>query len=113
MRVDRDAAAVVAHRERAVVLQAHLDPAGVAGDRLVHGVVEQFRREMVQRALVGAADEHAGAAAHRLQAFEDLDVGGGVILGGDGARRALDKVVHGSVICLGAKEHKALSLDIW
>ena len=73
----------------------------MAGDRLVHGVVEQFRREMVQRALVGAADEHARPPAHRLQAFEDLDVGGGVILGGDGARRALDKVVHGGVICLG------------
>ena len=112
MRVDRDAAAVVAHRQRAVGLQAHLDPAGVAGDRLVHGVVEQLRREMMQRALVGAADEHAGAAAHRLQAFEDLDVGGGVILGGDGARCALDKVVHGSVICLAANRTQGASHDI-
>ena len=112
MRVDRDAAAVVAHRERAVGLQAHLDPAGVAGDRLVHGVVEQLRREMMQGALVGAADEHARPAADRLQALEDLDVGGGVVLGGGGARRALDKVVHGSVICLAANEHKALSHDI-
>jgi hypothetical protein len=101
VRVDRDAAAVVAYRERAVVLQTHLDPAGVAGDRLVHGVVEQLRREMVQRALVGAADEHAGAPAHRLQAFEDLDVGGGVILRRDRARRALDNLMHGGVICLG------------
>ena len=81
MRVDRDAATVVAHGERAVGLQTDLDPAGVAGDRLVHGVVEQLRGQMVQRALVGAADEHAGAAADRLQALEDLDVGGGVILG--------------------------------
>ena len=78
MRVDRDAAAVVAHRERAVGLEADLDPVGVAGDRLVHGVVEQLGRQMVQRALVGAADEHAGPPAHRLQALEDLDVGGGV-----------------------------------
>ena len=31
--------------------------------------------------------------------IQDLDVGGGVILGGGGARRALDKVVHGRLIC--------------
>jgi hypothetical protein len=73
----------------------------VAGDRLVHGIVEQLRREMVQRALVGAADEHAGAAAHRLQALQDLDVRGGVILRGSRARRALDNLVHGGVICRG------------
>jgi hypothetical protein len=33
---------------------------------------------MVQRAFVGAADIHARALAHRLQAFKDLDVLGGI-----------------------------------
>ena len=101
MRVDRDATTVVAHGERAVGLETDLDPAGVAGDRLVHGVVEQFRGQMVQRTLVGAADEHAGAAADRLEAFQDLDVRGGVVLRGSGARPALDNLGHGGVICLG------------
>ena len=54
---------------------------------------------MVERALVGAADEHARAPADRLQALEDLDVGGGVVFEGGGALGALDKVVHGRVIC--------------
>ena len=52
----------------------------MAGDRLVHRVVEDFGDQMVQRALVGAADIHAGPAADRLQPLEDLDVLGGIAL---------------------------------
>jgi hypothetical protein len=69
VRIDRDTAAVVADRERAVAIETDLDPAGMARDRLVHGVVEQLGREMMQGALVGAADEHARAPSDRLQAF--------------------------------------------
>ena len=58
-----------------------LDPGGVARHRLVHGVVDHLGEEVVQRLLVGAADVHAGAAAHGLEAFEDLDVGGRVVVG--------------------------------
>ena len=79
MRVDRDAAAVVAHGQDAVGLELELDAVGVAGDRLVHGVVQHLGDEMVQGALVGAADIHAGAAAHGLEPLQDLDVLGGVI----------------------------------
>ena len=39
----------------------------MAGDRLVHGVVEHLGHEMVQRPLVGAADIHAGALADGLE----------------------------------------------
>src|SRR3546814_3804073 len=42
VRVDRDAAAVVADRHGVVGRQLQLDAAGVAGDRLVHGVVEHL-----------------------------------------------------------------------
>jgi hypothetical protein len=56
----------------------------MAGDRLVHRVVEHFGGEMVQRALVGPADIHAGAAAHRLQPLQHLDRGGVIIAGGCG-----------------------------
>ena len=51
---------------------------GVAGDRLVHGVVEHLGEEVMQGLLVGAADIHAGAPAHRLQPFQHLDVGSGI-----------------------------------
>ena len=42
VRIDRNAAAVVAHAQGAVRLQLDLDGAGVAGHGLVHRVVEHF-----------------------------------------------------------------------
>jgi len=42
----------------------------VTGHRLVHGIVQDLGGEMVERGLIGAADIHAGAAAHGLQPLE-------------------------------------------
>ena len=72
VRIDRDATAVIPHRQPIALLQCDLDEAGMAGHRLVHGVVERFGRQVVQGGFVGAADIHAGTAAHRLQALQDL-----------------------------------------
>ena len=95
VRVDGDAAAIVADRDRVVFEQFDLDAVGVARHGLVHGVVEHFGDEVVQRALVGAADIHAGAFAHGFQPLEHLD-GGGVIGLGLGAG---EKVVgHGLLV---------------
>ena len=74
MRVDRNAAAVVVDGDEAVGLHLDLDPVGMAGQRLVHGIVDDFGKQVVQRLLVGAADIHAGAAAHRLEPLQNLDV---------------------------------------
>jgi hypothetical protein len=81
VRVDGDAAPVVADRDGVVGVQLHLDAGGVARHGLVHGVVEHFGHEVVQRAFVGAADIHAGALAHGLQPLEHLDGGGVVAVG--------------------------------
>ena len=92
MRIDRDAAAVVGDGQEAVGVHLHFDEVGVAGHRLVHGIVDHLGEQMVQRLLVGAADIHARPAPHRLEAFEHLDVGGGVaVLGAGAARRGLDR----------------------
>ena len=56
-----------------------LDEVGVTGDRFVHRVVDDFGEEVMQRLLVGAADIHAGAHAHGLEAFEHAD-GGSVVV---------------------------------
>jgi hypothetical protein len=96
VRVDGDAAAVIANRHRLVGRQLQLDSAGVARHRLVHGVVEQLRHQMVQRPLVGATDVHCGAAPYRLQALENLDVLGGVVL--PGRRCLLEKILHGGTL---------------
>ncbi len=78
VRIDRDAAAVVGDGDEAVGLHLDLDPVGMAGERLVHGIVDHLGEEVMQRLLVGAADIHAGAAAHRLETLQDLDVARGV-----------------------------------
>ena len=58
---------------RLPALERDLDPGGMAGDRLVHAVVEHLGGEVMQRALVGAADIHARPAPDRLQPLEHLD----------------------------------------
>ena len=95
-------------RQAAIGLQRHLDAAGMAGDGFVHGIVEHFGGEMMQRALVGAADVHARPAAHRLQPFEHLDMAGVIVgrAGGGG-----EKVAHGAVIgTMRADEQRASAL---
>ena len=89
MRVDGDAAPIVGHAQEPVGFEVDLDAIGVALDRLVHGVVEHLGEEVMQGLLVGAADIHAGAPTHGLQAFQHLDIGGGVGVLGAGPRRPL------------------------
>src|SRR5437763_15662885 len=101
MRIGWDAAAIVAHGDPALGGELQFDAGGKPGHRLVHRLVERLGGEMVQSALVGAADIHPGAAAHRFEALEDLDVLGGIALGrmvGSGGSDAVEKVSHGSII---------------
>ena len=46
-------------------------------DGFIHRIVDHLGEEVMHRLFIGAADIHAWAAAHRLQPFEHLDVGGG------------------------------------
>ena len=78
VRIDGNAAAIVGDGQIAVGIVVDLDPGGMARDRLVHGVVDDFGEEMVQRLFVGAADIHAGPAADGLEPLQHLDVGGGI-----------------------------------
>ena len=86
MRIDRNAAAIVGDGQEPVGVQFHFDEGGVAGQRLVHRVVDDFGEQMMQRLLVGAADIHAGPAAHRLKALQHLDIARGVAGLGAGPR---------------------------
>ena len=72
--VDGDAAAVVDDADAAVGEQRDVDGVAVAGERLVDGVVDDLVDEVVQAALAGGADVHAGALADGLETFEDGDV---------------------------------------
>ena len=79
MWINRDATPIVTHGEPVALLDRDLDKAGVAGHRLVHRIVENFRRKVMQRRFVGAADIHCRALANGLQPFQHLDIFGGVI----------------------------------
>ncbi len=76
--VDRDAAPVVGDADAAVGHNHDVDAVAEAGHRLVDGVIDDLVDEVMQPALIGRSDVHAGAAADGLEAFEDLNIGSGV-----------------------------------
>jgi hypothetical protein len=78
----RDATAVVDDPDTAVGEDRHVDGVRVTGQRLVDGVVHDLLHQVVQAALTGRADVHAGSLADRVQTLEDGD-GTGVVRGGD------------------------------
>src|SRR5204863_5338347 len=74
VRIDRNAASVVANGHDVVSGEFQLDSRGVPGDRLVHRIVEDLGDEVVEGALIGPTDIHARTPAYRLEPFQDLDI---------------------------------------
>ena len=66
MDFDGDTAAVVFHGNGIIFFDGDFDMRAVAGHGFVDAVVNNFIDQMVQAALVGAADVHTGTAAHRF-----------------------------------------------
>ncbi len=93
MRIDRDAAAVVADRQPVPAVELDLDARRMAGHRLVHCIVEDLGGEVVEAALVGSADIHPRPAADRFQPFQNLDIFGGISLAG-GLGRTVEQIGH-------------------
>ena len=73
--------AVVDDPEAAVGLDGHLDVVAEARQGLVHGVVHDLVHQVVQTALAGGSDVHAGPFANGLEALQDGDVAGAVVGG--------------------------------
>ena len=46
---------------------------GIAGQRFVHGIVDNFVNQVVQPHLPGRADVHGRTQAHRFQPFQHFD----------------------------------------
>ena len=72
--VDGDATAVVVDPAATVGLQRDVDAGAVPGHRLVDRVVDHLPDQVVQSGETGGPDVHAGALAHGIEPFEDLDV---------------------------------------
>ena len=86
MDVGGDAATVVDDGAGAVGVEHHGDQIGMAGERLVDGVVDHLVDHVMQAgAVVGVADIHARPLAHGIEALQDLDRFGAVTgrLGGE------------------------------
>ncbi len=67
------AAAVIADLHAAVLVQGDFDRTGMAGEGLVHRVVDHFLRQVVRARGVGI---HAGTALDRVKAGQDFNIGG-------------------------------------
>ena len=81
MDINRNPAPVIPHRRGAVSVQDHLDQIAMSGQRLVDGVVHDLVDHVVQaRAVIGVADIHARTLTHGVQAAQDLDRSGVVIV---------------------------------
>ena len=89
MRVDRNAAPVVGHGQKAVRRQLHFDEGRMACQRLVHRVVDHLGEQMMQRLFISPADIHSRPAADGFQPFQNLDILCGITFlcpGGAGGR---------------------------
>ena len=109
MRIDRNAAAVVADRHPIAGGELDLEARGMAGDGLVHCVVEHLRGKVMQAALIGAADIHTGAAADWFQSLENLDILGRII-GASCWERRVKQIRHGAEYNVGGSERKQHSV---
>ncbi len=78
MRIDWHAAAIVGDAQCAVGFQFDFDTIGEAGYRFVHGIIEHFGEEVMQRPLVDAANVHSRPFPHRFKPLQDLNVLGGI-----------------------------------
>ena len=72
--VDRNAAAVVAHRHRIVGVENDFHRAGVTRERFVDGIVDDLVDHVMQaRAIIGVADIHARPLAHGIESLQHPD----------------------------------------
>ncbi len=78
--VGRNAAPVVDDRDRVVDVDGDVDRVAETRERLVDGVVHHLVDQVVEPEHAGRADVHRGPLAHRLEALEDLDLVGAVLV---------------------------------
>ena len=73
-----NAAAVVAHGKRAVVVDVYVDGVGITAERFVGGIVDDFLADVGRAFGTGV---HARAFFNRFETFENGDAGFAVLVG--------------------------------
>ena len=84
MNIGRDTAAIIGDRDRAIGIEGYADLGRIAAQGLINGIIDHLIDHVMQaRAVIGIANIHARALAHRIQALEHLD-GFSAVIGGLG-----------------------------
>src|SRR4030042_6618476 len=81
MNVYRDAAPVIHEAHGAIFFKGDDNTVAGAGHGFVDAVIGNFIKQVVESALVCAADVHAGTPPYSLPSSENLDIFGGVVFG--------------------------------
>ena len=68
-------AAIILYANSTISLDGHVNFGGVAGERFVDRVIYDLVDQVVQTALSGRANVHAGALANRFQTFQHGNIG--------------------------------------
>ena len=106
--IDRNAAAVVDDRDRAVDVNRDVDLIAEAGQRLVDRVVDDFVDEVMQAGRTGRADVHRGPLADGFETLENLDLVGAVVVAG--SRRAFPSMsIRSGTVTVVAGRHVGVS----
>ncbi len=71
--IDRDAASVIDYSDGVISLNRNFNLRGIAGQRFVYGIVDNFVHQMMKSHLSGRSDVHSGALAHRFHPAEDFN----------------------------------------
>ena len=80
MNIDRNTAAIVAHRNAAFDMHCNLDLVAKSGEMFVDRIVEHLENHVVQTALVRVANVHPRPFSDRFQTFEFVNLRGVVLL---------------------------------
>src|ERR1017187_2296905 len=76
--IDGDAAAIVGDSNRIVDVNDYFDFLGIAGERLVHGVVDDLVHEVMEAHFACRTDVHGGTEANCLKPLKNFDIFAGV-----------------------------------
>ena len=74
MNIDRNAPAIVSHRDRSIDMNGHFDLCTKSREMFVDGVIDDFVNQVMQPTLIRISNEHPGPFPDRLEAFELVDL---------------------------------------
>ena len=74
MNICGNASSVVLNGGTAVLIDAHVDPVGIAVRRLVDGIVHDLPQDVMKPPCPRRADIHSGAQTHRVKSLENGNI---------------------------------------